>query len=794
MKKRLMALFMAVVLMMSLAPAAFAADGETDIPAEAAEVAAPVEEVPAEEVTEAVEEVPAEGPTRAANFLGTAGETVLSCPVGSSVTGSDILQAYGISGEITSLASDSEAVEVVVNEDGSFDVKINGVFADAKLTFTVNGEEIEIPIHDPTEVATEDALKSAISSAGSSTETPCEIQLTDNITLNGNGGITIAAGTNVVIDLNGYTLKNAVNENKASQVILNNGTLTIKDTSVAQTGKIQNDVAEGTAAGEWWSTPQYNYATNVINNQGNLTIESGTLEQTASGSICYAVDNNSNVHDAVLTINGGLLQSVTTVIRQFCQPAGINEVTINGGTVEGSTGDWIQLPGGTDARTASLTITDGTLSGKGYAFYDYSYGNPFTNVDYEVNGGEIKGEVFSYGADMTINDGIFTDDVFVYKNKNGYDNTVEINGGFFGGDVSVYDYRGGNSAYYGEALKAGYFKEWYDGNYYYDWCYETIEPKVALENYEPETMEEYPYIVGEPVNVTFVNWDGTELFYDVMAKGHPLYYPGDITPTRPADANYTYEFIGWDKALTDALTEDTVFTARFKAVPINTGSGETATKKDVITIPVSSEEDVLHYQGKVSGSEVEVIIPKEEEITEIIAATDPSAPVVVDCSNLDTAIDKVTLPETIIKAVNDNSDSVAGIEVKFSTGSVTLDTNTLASDDVVNAVSITLVLEETEMKKAQDAVRTDTVVQTEVGSKPTVIAVVDSYMIINQAVVRTLNHGKAMISIQEDLIPDTGFKVFAMDANGNLVLLEYEIVDGYIRFVVDELQTYIFVK
>ena len=96
-------------------------------------------------------------------------------------------------------------------------------------------------------------------------------------TIVGNAGVTIPANKNIVLDLNGKTIKNAVNENKASQVIANKGVLTIKDSSAEGTGMLTNAVQEGTAAGEWWSTPQYNYATNVISNGGKLTIQSGTV-------------------------------------------------------------------------------------------------------------------------------------------------------------------------------------------------------------------------------------------------------------------------------------------------------------------------------------------------------------------------------------------------------------------------------------------------------------------------------------------------------------------------------------
>ena len=55
------------------------------------------------------------------------------------------------------------------------------------------------------------------------------IVLLQDVALEGNAGVTVSAGQNVVLDLNGKTLSNLVNENKASQVIANKGTLTVKN-------------------------------------------------------------------------------------------------------------------------------------------------------------------------------------------------------------------------------------------------------------------------------------------------------------------------------------------------------------------------------------------------------------------------------------------------------------------------------------------------------------------------------------------------------------------------------------
>ena len=61
--------------------------------------------------------------------------------------------------------------------------------------------------------------------------------------------------------------------------------------------------------------------------------------------------------------------------------------------------------------------------------------------------------------------------------------------------------------------------------------------------------------------VTFKNYDGTTLEAKSVDYGSAVTYSG-ATPTKQADAQYTYTFSGWDKALTN-ITANTVITAEF---------------------------------------------------------------------------------------------------------------------------------------------------------------------------------------------------------------------------------------
>ena len=108
------------------------------------------------------------------------------------------------------------------------------------------------------------------------------ITLTGNVTLTESWEVT--AGTTITLDLNGHTL--SVSGNVA--VIKNSGTLTIKDTSAEQDGKI--------------------IGYRGVDNYGTLTLNSGTIEGTNentsggwSGSVFIYADDTS------FTMNGGTI-------------------------------------------------------------------------------------------------------------------------------------------------------------------------------------------------------------------------------------------------------------------------------------------------------------------------------------------------------------------------------------------------------------------------------------------------------------------------------------------------------
>lgn len=87
----------------------------------------------------------------------------------------------------------------------------------------------------------------------------------------------------------------------------------------------------------------------------------------------------------------------------------------------------------------------------------------------------------------------------------------------------------------------------------------------------------YNYKVAEGYQITFNNYDGTQLQQSYQQKNTTAVYDG-ATPERPEDASYTYAFAGWSPALA-SVTAAATYTATYASTPrtyditLNTNGG-----------------------------------------------------------------------------------------------------------------------------------------------------------------------------------------------------------------------------
>ena len=118
----------------------------------------------------------------------------------------------------------------------------------------------------------------------------------------------------------------------------------------------------------------------------------------------------------------------------------------------------------------------------------------------------------------------------------------------------------------------------------------------------------YNYKVAEGYQITFNNYDGTQLQQSYQQKNTTAVYDG-ATPERPEDASYTYAFAGWSPALA-SVTAAATYTATYASTPrtyditlntnggtINAGNVEHYTVGTGATLPTNVTKSGFTFGG-----------------------------------------------------------------------------------------------------------------------------------------------------------------------------------------------------
>lgn len=300
-------------------------------------------------------------------------------------------------------------------------------------------------------VAIGDAGFASLSAALEKAENGATIKLIGDVTED----VVIPSGKNIVLDLNGFKLTNSSSDTILVQL---GATITIKDTSEGQSGKV-DCITHGKAA---------------LFNNGNVTIESGTFDRslengkdadTSGGNSYYTILNHG-----VLTVNGGTIrqngQFSSLIDNGYSNYTSANDreghvestnvanptLTINGGsfangknTVKNDDGATLVINGGSFSNYAQTviqnhnvaTINDGTFVA-GEEDTTFVIDNCGCGAEYDlgtltINGGTFTGNIQSRGeySHITINGGTFTGDLS-FPPETGEDKP-NYNIGVFGG-------------------------------------------------------------------------------------------------------------------------------------------------------------------------------------------------------------------------------------------------------------------------------------------------------------------------------------------------------------------------
>ena len=228
------------------------------------------------------------------------------------------------------------------------------------------------------------SLASAVVAADGKTITLLrDVELTETL--------TIPADKTIALDLNGKTISQTKEQTAGYQMILNDGNLTIDDSSESKAGKISY-TDSGNGGG---------YISDVIYNRSVLVIKGGTIENLSSAIVAsngypHAVDTYSGIRDTYVEINGGTIYCAEySAIRMFCVSATNKaDLVINGGTIKGA----IDMQNGTKvAALGTLTINDGTFETtknvNNIRFANWNGGATDYGISAEIKGGSFNGGI-----------------------------------------------------------------------------------------------------------------------------------------------------------------------------------------------------------------------------------------------------------------------------------------------------------------------------------------------------------------------------------------------------------------
>lgn len=407
-------------------------------------------------------------------------------------------------------------------------------------------------------------------------------------------GVTIAAGQNIVLELNGKTISGNTDSSKSYALITNKGTLVIQDNTDTN--------LDGTGTGlitTYISNPDGGdvpgYASNTITNNGNLTVKSGKIVNNGNGYACYAIDTQTNgtSYSPVLKIEGGRMQQMnayTYAVRIFANSTtNVNTCEVSGGVIEGGYGLWLQTPND-KANKADLKITGGTINANdGAALYIGGTKADNSNISIDIEGGQVNGT-----------------GVIIQGPISGTYGNVSITDGEF---VNIQC--GANVEHF---ISGGIFKEIINETY-------IAEGYIPTANTDPETMEAYPYTVKSGVYVAAIG----DVKYETLEEAIEAATDGANTITLLADIDMGNASVNIDKAVTINGDGYTISSAAAQAFFI-TGSGDVTIANTKVTASnghgIQTGDDNNAYSGKLTVSEGSVLTVAKRGINVWNAADD----------------------------------------------------------------------------------------------------------------------------------------------------------------------------
>lgn len=306
------------------------------------------------------------------------------------------------------------------------------------------------------EYATLQAAADAATAAGQT------VTLINDVDLTTGGGLEVHKWLDMVLDMNGHSIKGANADHKNICV---SGKLTLKDSKENSTGKIYAETPNQDGV--------YGKPLVEVNNDGQFVMESGHINSVPAGNSQTAI---GAYYNSKVIINGGTIESGWYAINGSIDEDQNTTITINGGTLVSTSSYAISHPqsgtltinsgavvygagGAIDMKRGNLVVYGGIMTSKGKGDTGkwgegtgdpdkaaLNFCKPYGNVTATIKGGTITA-----AGDAVLIDAQPTEGKTV---------TLNIEGGKYSSDVSKYC----SSGYTATPIADGTYRVAYFGN------------------------------------------------------------------------------------------------------------------------------------------------------------------------------------------------------------------------------------------------------------------------------------------------------------------------------------------
>ena len=186
------------------------------------------------------------------------------------------------------------------------------------------------------------------------------VTVLNDVDMTTDGNLTVNVGKDIVLDMNGHSIKGANADHKNICV---SGKLTLKDSKENSTGKIYAETP--------YQDGVYDKPLVEVNNDGQFVMESGHINSVLAGNSQTAI---GAYYNSKVIINGGTIESGWYAINGSIDEDQNTTITINGGTLVSTSSYAISHP-----QSGTLTINSGAVVYGAGGAIDMKRGNLVAN-------------------------------------------------------------------------------------------------------------------------------------------------------------------------------------------------------------------------------------------------------------------------------------------------------------------------------------------------------------------------------------------------------------------------------